>query len=66
MEKLKIKLEGDAFEQGWNSIYDEVIPGVPELLAELKKSYRLIALTNTNAVHYPTWATKYAKDAGDI
>lgn len=60
MSKLKIKFEGDTFEQGWNSIYDEIIPGVPELLAKLKKSYRLVALTNTNIVHYPTWATKYA------
>ena len=62
MSQLKIKFEGDAFERGWNSIYDEVIPGVPELLAELKKSYRLVALTNTNIVHYPAWVAKYAKE----
>mgnify|MGYP001583599818 FL=1 len=62
MEKLKIKLEGDAFEQGWNSIYDEIIPGASELLGTLKKSYRLVALTNTNTVHYPVWAVKYAKE----
>ncbi|MBI5715734.1 MAG: HAD family phosphatase [Chloroflexi bacterium] len=61
IEKLKIKFEGDAFEQGWNLIYEDIIPGIPELLTGLKKTYRLIALTNTNAVHYPTWATKYAK-----
>jgi putative hydrolase of the HAD superfamily len=62
MEKLKIKFEGDVFEKGWNSIYAEVVPGIPELLAELKKNYRLVALTNTNIVHYPTWVTKYAKE----
>ena len=62
MEKLKIKFEGDVFEQGWVSIYEDVIPGIPKLLAQLKKSHRLVALTNTNAVHYPAWAVKYAKE----
>lgn len=61
MEKLKIKFEGDAFEQGWASIYEDIIPGIPALLAKLKKNYRLVALTNTNAVHYPVWAAKYTK-----
>lgn len=61
MTKLKINFEGDAFEQGWGSIYEDIIPGIPELLSTLKKSYRLVALTNTNVVHYPTWVAKYAK-----
>lgn len=34
-------------------------PGVDALLAQLKKQYQLVALTNTNCIHGPVWQLKY-------
>ena len=49
------------FEKGWCDIYLDVYPAMPKLLAKLKKNYRLVALTNTNASHAKVWPAKYAE-----
>ena len=59
---LDLNFINNEFEIGWNSIYDNVIPGIPELLSKLKNNYKLVALTNTNAVHYPIWINKYINE----
>jgi glucose-1-phosphatase len=57
---LKSPLSYDDFERGWNSIYLDEFPGIARTLAALKKSYRIVALTNTNSVHAKVWPAKYA------
>jgi len=47
------------FERGWNAIYGDEIIGVRELLIDLKKRYRIIALTNTNETHCKVWIDKF-------
>ena len=49
----------DEFDKGWNSIYLELVPGVTQLLQELIKKYRLVALTNTNEIHAEKWKIMY-------
>jgi epoxide hydrolase-like predicted phosphatase len=57
---IRIELSQEDFETGWNKIYLDVYPGMKKVLTDLKKNYRLIALTNTNSVHAKVWPLKYA------
>jgi epoxide hydrolase-like predicted phosphatase len=57
---LNFKLTEGAFEEGWNSIYLDLKDNIDELLNELKKNYRIVALTNTNVTHAIVWEKKYA------
>jgi epoxide hydrolase-like predicted phosphatase len=59
-EMIEVKLTQEEFETGWNKIYLDEFPGIGKTLLELKKKYRLVALTNTNAVHAKVWPSKYA------
>ncbi|MBS1594327.1 MAG: HAD family phosphatase [Bacteroidetes bacterium] len=52
--------DADSFEKGWNAIYNDVIPGMDQLLASLHTDYPLVALTNTNQIHAKVWKGKYA------
>ncbi|HHH75824.1 MAG TPA: HAD family hydrolase [Phycisphaerae bacterium] len=45
---------------GWNCFYRGLMPGVTQMLAELAKSVRLIALTNTNPGHAAVWKKMFA------
>ena len=47
------------FEKGWNGIYEETVDGIDTLLKALKKSYRIVGLTNTNETHSKIWKAKY-------
>ncbi len=49
----------DDFAAGWNAIYGEYIEGTREAIAQLKERMPVVALTNTNALHCPTWQTQY-------
>ena len=57
--KLKMNITNEDFDKGWCNLYLDVYPGVEEMLINLKSRYRLIALTNTNAIHAPIWKEKY-------
>ena len=61
-EMLNINFNENEFINGWISIYEDIIPGIPELLNNLKNRYRLIALTNSNEIHYPIWNEKYKNE----
>lgn len=50
----------EEFESGWNNIYLDVFPGVNELLAALRKKYRIAALSNTNRLHEKRWRVQFA------
>ncbi len=56
---LGIDLSPEEFDRGWNSIYLDLLPGIDELLERIKRKYRLVALTNTNAIHAVDWRVRY-------
>jgi glucose-1-phosphatase len=58
--QLNYKFDEAAFEKGWNAIYMDNICNIGDILAELKKHYRLVALTNTNQIHAKVWVKKYS------
>lgn len=60
MNKLELKMSDEDFDNGWNSIYMELVPGIEQLLQELRSTYRLVALTNTNEIHAKKWRILYS------
>jgi len=60
LSKLGLKISDDEFDNGWNSIYMELVPGVTQLVQELKQKHRLVALTNSNEIHAAKWKIMYA------
>ncbi len=58
---LDAPLTFEQFYDGWNAIYDGVMPGMESLLRSIRPHVRLIALTNTNAGHAEVWKPKYAE-----
>ncbi|TET21710.1 MAG: hypothetical protein E3J78_03775 [Candidatus Cloacimonadota bacterium] len=59
-DKTGLTISDSEFDTGWNDLYLEVLPGIEDLLTELKSGYRLAVLTNTNAIHAEKWRVKYA------
>ncbi len=57
---LGIRLSTEDFDQGWNSIYLDLLPGIESLLKQLQKRLRLVALTNTNQIHTREWRARYS------
>jgi len=57
---LGIKISDEDFDEGWNSIYLDLLPGIESLLLQLKGKTRLIVLTNTNEIHAREWRIRYA------
>jgi putative hydrolase of the HAD superfamily len=60
LSKLGLKISDEKFDKGWNSIYLDLVPGIKQLLQELKQKHRLVALTNTNEIHAKKWRIMYA------
>jgi epoxide hydrolase-like predicted phosphatase len=60
LKKIGLQMSDDEFDNGWNNIYTDVVPGIEQLLQDLKSGFRLTALTNTNVIHAKEWRTKYA------
>ncbi len=52
---LHISLSDEQFDEGWSKILIKIRNNVPQLLEKLHKKYRLVALSNTNAIHVPIW-----------
>jgi len=61
MHRLDIKLTDDQFDTGWCDIYLDTYNGVDDLLVNLKRNYKLIALTITNIIHIGVWKIKYSE-----
>ncbi|MDQ1318621.1 MAG: glucose-phosphatase [Candidatus Poribacteria bacterium] len=57
---LGIRISDEDFDEGWNSIYLELLPGIESLLLQLKDKTKLIVLTNTNEIHAREWRIRYA------
>ena len=62
--RLGLQLTDALFDEGWCSLYLDAYEGIDELLSNLKKRYRLVALTNTNSIHAQAWKTKYRVSLG--
>ena len=58
--QLDLELSMEEFEKGCNAIYEDIYPGIDELMADLKQHYTLIGLSNTNEIHYKAWSVIYA------
>jgi len=52
---LNIKLSQNEFDEGWKQILIQPRRNIEVLLRNLKKSYRIVALSNTNEIHVPMW-----------
>lgn len=60
LERLGIEMSNAEFDEGWNTIYLDVVPGIEHILRDLRRRFRLIALTNTNELHAQIWKSRYA------
>lgn len=59
-QRLNLKLSDQDFDNGWCDLYLDVYNDMDNLLVGLKRKYKLIGLTNTNAIHSKVWTVKYA------
>ncbi|UCF70180.1 MAG: HAD family phosphatase [candidate division WOR-3 bacterium] len=57
---IELDINEAGFDDGWNSLYGDFVPGIERLLRHLAQSYRLVALTNTNEIHARKWRTMCA------
>lgn len=60
-ERLGMQLTAEEFDKGWCDLYLDPYEGIDNLLKTLKHNYKLVALTNTNAIHNAIWREKYAE-----
>ncbi len=63
-ENLGMNLSEKDFDEGLTALYLDETDDIKFLLKELKKNYRIIALSNTNIIHKRIWREKY-KDTMD-
>lgn len=59
--ELAGKVTALEFQEAFNSIFIGVIDGVDILLDELKKSHKIVALTNINLLHYDFIIKNYSR-----
>lgn len=59
--RLGMQLSDEEFDKGWCDLYLHPYESIDDLLKNLKQNYKLVALTNTNAIHHAIWPEKYAK-----
>lgn len=59
-KRLNLKLTDEEFDEAWCGLYLAIYDGINTLLIQLKNDYRLVVLTNTNAIHSRIWRVKYA------
>jgi glucose-1-phosphatase len=58
-QRLDLKLNDEDFDKGWCDLYLDPYNDIDVLLNKLKRSYKLVALTNTNIIHNKIWPLKY-------
>ena len=59
-KRLYLVLTDQEFDEGWCDLYLDTYRGIDGLLAKLRQSYQLVALTNTNIINSKVWPAKYA------
>lgn len=60
-KRNNLNLSDIEFDNAWCSLYLEPYEGINEILIQIKKNYKLVALTNTNIIHDKVWRIKYAQ-----
>lgn len=63
-KNLGMNLSEKDFDDGLTALYLDECEDINSLLKELKKNYRIVALSNTNIIHKRVWRNKY-KDTMD-
>ena len=58
---LNIDLSLEDFIFSWNSIFMNEIEGIRNLLVNLRNKYKIVALSNTNDIHWEFIKNKYAQ-----
>ncbi len=61
IKKTGVEISETLFFNGWNMIYLETFPQIIEVIENLKKNYKVVALSNTNTTHEQVWKWKYEK-----
>jgi glucose-1-phosphatase len=61
-ESLGIPISMEELVEGWNSIFGDVIKPSYDAIVLIKKSCRVVALSNTDQSHDPVWRAKYSKE----
>ncbi len=54
------------FELAWTNIFRDEIPGMNSVLKDLKRRYRLVALSNTNVDHARVWRRRYPESLSNF
>ncbi len=60
-EKVGYKFTDLEFEQCFNAMFIEVMPGIEKVMHSLKPCYRIAVLSNTNEIHEKFFMEKYNK-----
>jgi putative hydrolase of the HAD superfamily len=58
--RLGLELNDEEFDDGFNQIFLPLRHEVEALVGELRRSYRLVVLSNTNEIHAREWKKLYA------
>jgi len=60
VDRMGRPLSFEEFLRGWNAIFGDLLPGVTGLLAQCRRFLRVVALSNTNAIHADVWRVRHA------
>ena len=58
-EQLGIDLTDEQFEWGWNAMFLDPVPGMPELIQSISAKIPVYVFSNTNLEHYRYWYQRY-------
>lgn len=54
-----MQISFEEFDQGWNSIYGDIFSETCSAISKLQGKISMVAFTNTNSLHVPTWTRLY-------
>ena len=60
--QLGLAIAYDEIIDGWNSIYGPVLHQNYKAICTISTVIRVVALTNTNSIHYPIWTRRYENE----
>jgi putative hydrolase of the HAD superfamily len=58
-KKIGYEFTGNEFEQCFNAMFTEIMPGIEKIIKALRPSYRVAALSNTNEIHERFFLKEY-------
>ena len=60
--QLGLGLSYEEMMEGWNSIFGPVLHQNYQAICTIATKIRVVALTNTNSIHYPLWTSFYENE----